>query len=104
MPPRRTHELDNELAPDARIHSRWETERDVVRFAALLLAWVDGAWRAVMLFDCSHDDRNDRHRYDRDGTKHPAEPFHTGSPAEAMRAASSLIRTDYRRMIEQWQR
>ncbi len=80
----------------------WETEHDVVRFAVVLLARLDGAWQTVELFDCSHDDRNDRHRYHRDGTKGAAETFHRGTPGEAMRAAFDLIRTDFERMIERW--
>ncbi len=103
MPPRRTQDFDEPVSRDARMHARWETERDVVRFAVLLLTRAGGEWQPVALFDCSHDERNDRHVYGRDG-KGPAEPFHDGTPGEAMRAAIELIRMENERMIEEWQR
>lgn len=80
------------------------TERDVVGFAVVLLAEVDDAWRSVVLFDCSHDDSNDRHRYSSEGVKGPAETFHRGTPGEAMREAIDLIKTTHERMIERWRR
>lgn len=84
------------------MHIRWDLERDVVAFAIVLVTLVDNRWEPVALFDCSHGERSDWHRYDRDGRKGPAEPFHHGTPAEAYRAAIELIRTDHERMIEIW--
>jgi hypothetical protein len=104
MPPRRTQGFRIGLSSTARLRARWETERDVVRYAVLLLTLVGSEWRPVALFDCSHDGRNDHHRYDRDGVKGPAVRFHHGAPGEAMRAAIELIRTDHERMIERWHR
>jgi hypothetical protein len=63
----------------------------------------DRDWRSVELFDCSHGDRNDRHRYDAEGGKGQAQTFQPSAPAEAMRDAIDLIRSDYARMIERWQ-
>lgn len=83
---------------------RWEIEHRVVRFAVTLVADVGGAWRTVVLFDCSHEGRNDRHRYTFDGVKGPAEAFHHGVPSEAMSYAIDLIKADYERMIERWRR
>lgn len=103
MPPRRRHEWDDDLGSDGRILVRWETERVVVGYAVMLLAQVDG-WRTVVLFDCTHGDRNDRHRYSYEGIKRPAVIFHHGTPGEAMNDAIRLIRLDYERMIEQWRR
>jgi hypothetical protein len=85
-----------------RVIVRWMGERDVVSYAVTLLARVDDDWRTVVLFDCSHDDRNDRHRYASDGAKGPAETFHGGTPGEGMRDAIDLIRTGYERIIERW--
>jgi hypothetical protein len=56
----------------------------------------------VRLFDCSHGDRNDRHRYTFDGAKGPAETFHHGTPSEAMNDAIDLIKSTCERMIERW--
>ena len=83
---------------------RWEIERDVVRFAVTLLARVDDMWQTVVVFDCSHDDRNDQHRYSYDGVKGAAVIFHHGPPGEAMSDAIDLIRTDHERIIERWRR
>jgi hypothetical protein len=104
MPPRRRHGWKDDLGAGGRILVRWEAERDVVGYAVTLLAEVDGEWRTVVLFDCSHGDRNDRHRYSFDGLKGPAETFHHGTPGEAMRDAIHLIRTSYERIIERWRR
>lgn len=104
MPPRRTHRWDDDLGTDSRIKVRWVAERDVVRFAVMLLAEVDGLWRTVVLFDCTHGDRNDRHRYTFDGVKGRPETFHHGTPSEAMNDAIDLIQDDYERMIERWRR
>lgn len=102
MPPRRTQTYEQEPAPGTRYVVRWEAERDVVRFAVTLLAEIDGRWLTVVVFDCSHDDRNDRHRYSFDGVKSPAETFHHGTPSEAMNDAIDLIKTTHRRIIERW--
>jgi hypothetical protein len=104
MPPRRVHQRQEPLDFGVRLFARWETERDVVAFAVMLLVELDDAWHTVVLFDCSHADRNDRHRYTFDGDKGPAETFHRGTPAEAMRDAIDLIRTTHERMIERWRR
>jgi hypothetical protein len=104
MPPRRRHGWTDDLGSDSRIIVRWETERVVVTFAVMLLARVDDTWRTVVLFDCTHGDRNDRHRYSYDGVKAPAVIFHHGAPGEAMNDAIDLIRSTYEGMIERWQR
>jgi hypothetical protein len=83
MPPRRRYRWEDPVGSDGEIRVRWETEQDVVQFTVLLLARVEGAWRPVVLFDCSHDDRNDRHRYSFDGLKGPAETFLHGTPGHA---------------------
>jgi len=92
------------LGADGKILVRWEAERDVVGYAVMLLAEVDGEWRTVVLFDCSHGDCNDLHRYSYEGVKGPAVIFHQGTPGEAMNDAIHLIRADYEGMIERWRR
>lgn len=104
MPVRRVQKYERDPAPGIRYLVRWETERDVVRYAVTLLAEVDGVWRTVVVFDCSHDDRNDRHRYSFDGVKGPAVIFHHGTPSEAMNDAIALIKADHERIIERWRR
>jgi hypothetical protein len=101
---RRAQRYETRLGPRGKMIVRWEIERDVVRYAVTLVAEVDDAWRTVVVFDCSHDDRNDRHRYTFHGVKGPAETFHHGTPSEAMNDAISLIRAEHRRMIERWRR
>jgi len=72
--------------------------------AVLLQYETGGAWRNVELFDCSHPGQNDRHRYSREDLKGEPQNFHHGTPAEAFRAAVALIRDNYERMIDEWQR
>lgn len=83
---------------------RWDKERDIVQFAVLLQYQTSDGWKNVELYDCSHPGHNDRHRYSREGIKEEPENFHHGTAAEAFRAAVDLIRDNYERMIEQWQR
>jgi len=99
---RRVHRWQKDLSAEARIIVRWEAERDVVSYAVTMVARVDGGWRTVVVFDCSHDDRNDRHRHTFDGVKGPAETFHHGTPSEAVNDAIDLIRAEHERMIERW--
>lgn len=99
---RRRHAFSERLASDTRMRCRWETERDIVSFANVLVVKIAGEWRTVDLFDCTHHDRNDHHRYDFDGYKHPATAFHHGTPAEAHRTSMRLIRTEFERMIDRW--
>jgi hypothetical protein len=104
MPPRRVQTYEKDLVPGARYVVRWADERDVVSYAVTLLAQVGGSWRTVVLFDCTHGDRNDRHRYTFDGVKGPAETFHHGTPSEAMNDAIDLIKATHERMIDGWRR
>jgi hypothetical protein len=101
---RRRHNFTEVLALDARMVVRWDIERDVVGFAVLLQVDEDGDWRNVRLYDCSHEGRNDRHRYSREGVKEPPYEFLDGTPALAFREAIDLIRGEYERMIQEWRR
>ena len=103
MVARRTHIFTSRLVPgQVALRSRRISEVDIIGYANVLVVRVDGAWRSVELFDCTHGDRNDRHRYDFDGYRHPAEVFHLGTPAEGYRTSMRLIRSEYERMIERW--
>jgi creatinine amidohydrolase/Fe(II)-dependent formamide hydrolase-like protein len=105
MPPRlRRHTRTELLAHNVRMKVRWDKERDIESFAVVLQYQTTAGWQNVVLYDCSHPERNDRHRYSRDGVKGEPEPFHHGTAAQAFRAAVDLIRDSYERMIEQWQR
>jgi hypothetical protein len=86
------------------MHVRWTVEVDIVKFAVRLQARVAGKWANVVLYDCSHSGKNDRHRYSQGGHKGPAENFHDGTPAMAFRDAIDLIRSDFERMISEWRR
>lgn len=104
MPPRsRRHTRTELLAFNARMKVRWDKERDITSFAVVLQVQTFHGWQNVVLYDCSHSGKNDRHRYSPDGRKEDAEIFHHGTAAAAFRAAVDLIRSDYERMIEQWQ-
>lgn len=100
---RRRNEHEEQLGDGVWLVRRWDTERDIVSFANALVVEVDGERRTVELFDCTHDDVNDHHRYDRDGYKHPAVTFHFGTPAEGYRTSMWLIREEFERMIERWE-
>jgi len=102
MPPRRVHEHDEILGLNVRLFVRWVAERDIVSYAVMLLAEVDGGWRTVVLFDCSHGDRNDRPVHVRRPQGGAAETFHHGTPSEAMNDAIDLIKSTCERMIERW--
>jgi hypothetical protein len=90
------------LDAGVRLHCRYDIERKVVSYANALVIKVDGAEVTTDLFDCTHGDRNDHHRYGRDGSKRPAVVFHHGTPNEACDTSLRLIKRDFRRMIERW--
>lgn len=92
--------LDTDVAMDVRYLTQGI---DVIDYAIVLLAREHGPWRAVRVYDNTHE-VNDMHRYNRDGVKQPAETFHHGSAGEAMRSALDMVRGGYSEMIESWRR
>src|SRR5208283_1636012 len=86
------------------VHVSFRTSRrEVLDYAVVLMVELEGQMRTVRLYDGAHD-RNELHRYSRDGQKQPAENFHRGTLAEGMRAAIQEIDTGYEEMIESWQK
>jgi hypothetical protein len=93
------------LTHEAVMSVRYSHDRGrVLRYAVVLLVLEDGDWQPVRLYDQSHQDHNDMHRYSRAEGKRAPENFHPGTSGEAMRAAMDLIRDGYPRMIEAWRR
>lgn len=80
------------------------TERgQAVSYAVVLLTEHEGAWHPVRVYDNAHG-QNEAHRHTLKGGKQPAELFHQGSYAEAMRAARNEVLAGYETMIEGWRR
>jgi hypothetical protein len=94
----------DQLDAAAAIDVRFTTAREaVIEYSVVLLA-LDGAqWRTVRLYDNAHG-AHDMHRYTRSGDKQPAQAFHQGTAAEAMRDAVAAIRAGHQEMIEAWRR
>jgi hypothetical protein len=83
---------------------RFVTERgELVRYAVVLMAEVEGERQPVRLFDNAHG-THDMHRYTRDGIKLPAEIFHFGPASAAKSAAIREIEENWRQMVEPWLR
>lgn len=101
---RRTYQGWREILDvDVQMDVSWTVEGPHVRsFSVVLIVTEGNVDKTVRLYDCSHADRNDMHRYTFEGVKEPPENFHYGTPAEAMRLAMDLIRGGYREMIESW--
>ncbi|MDO8188282.1 hypothetical protein Q5424_18045 [Conexibacter sp. JD483] len=102
MVARREKGFTSDLADGVELHCRYEIEHKVVSYANTLVIEVDGRKFTTDLFDCTHGDRNDHHRYGLDGAKQPAVVFHHGTPNEACDTSLRLIKRDFRRMIERW--
>ena len=80
------------------------TERGrVVSYAVVVLALHEGEWHPVRVYDNAHG-RHEVHRHTLTAGKQPADTFHEGGPAEAMRAARDEVLAGYARMIEAWRR
>jgi hypothetical protein len=75
--------------------------RDVVDYAVVLLANVDGKMETVRVYDGAHG-QNELHRYTRSEGKQPAEVIHDGTLGEGMRAAIMDMKRGYGAMIEAW--
>lgn len=67
----------------------------------LLTVELEGEMHTVRLYDGAHG-VNEMHRYTRTAGKQPAEPFHSGTLGEGMRAAREQIKSTYKAMIEAW--
>jgi hypothetical protein len=94
------YELDYGVDIDVRFLRR---RRTVIDYVMVLLAYEQGEWRTVRVYDNTHE-THDMHRYNRDGVKQLAEPFHRGSTGEALRSAIEAVRNGYLEMIESWRR
>jgi hypothetical protein len=99
---RRRRSFIEPLDEGVRLHCRYDIERRIVSFANALVVQVNGVECTTDLFDCTHGDRNDHHRFTRDGIKQPPVVFHHGTPNEACDTSLRLIKRDFRRMIERW--
>lgn len=77
--------------------------RQVVDYAVILTVEREGGRQSVRSYDGSHG-VNEMHRHSAAGGKQPAEIFHHGTLAEAMRAAIAACEAGYEEMIEGWQR
>lgn len=75
--------------------------RQVIDYAVVLTAQVDGRVRTVRVYDGAHG-RNELHRFTRTQGKQPAELFHAGTLGEGMRAAIGDCHANYDRMVEVW--
>jgi hypothetical protein len=75
----------------------------LTRYSVVLIAWHDGNWHTVRVYDNAHD-AHDMHRHTLSAGKHPAERFHSGTPGEAFRAALESLNAGYMEMIAGWLR
>lgn len=92
------------LSPEAELSVWFATERGaVVSYAVVLLAFHEGAWHTVRVYDNAHD-RNEMHRHTFRGGKERAEVFHAGEFGEAMRSAREEVLGEYGTMVEAWRR
>lgn len=75
--------------------------RPIHRYAVILLAYRDGGWREVRVFD-NHLGEHHQHRYTRAGGKADAELFHPGPTNQAIAAAIDHLKTGWAAIILSW--
>lgn len=75
--------------------------RPISRYAVVLVAFEDGAWQTIRVFD-NHLGSHHMHRYTRKGGKQPEAPFHSGPTNEAIPAAIDHLKAHWEAIIESW--
>ena len=71
------------------------------RYSVILLAFVDGAWETIRVYD-NHLGAHHMHRYTRKGGKQPEAPFHEGPTNEAIPAAIAHLKAHWEAIVESW--
>jgi hypothetical protein len=101
---RRTFVTDEDLDPRTRVVVRRSVAGSgTLTYAVTLLAYDDGLWHTIRLFDNAHG-MNEMHRYTRTGGKQPAAVFHLGTAREAVEAAEEEVRQRWQAMVDGWRR
>lgn len=75
--------------------------RPIERYSVVLLAFVDGEWQTIRVYD-NHLGTHHMHRYTRQGGKQPEAPFHEGPTNEAIPAAIAHLKAHWEAIIESW--
>jgi hypothetical protein len=78
-----------------------QSGRPIERYSVILLAFIDGAWQTVRVYD-NHQGTHHMHRYTREGGKQASEQFHAGSTNEAIPAAIAHLKAHWEAIIQAW--
>ena len=78
-----------------------QSGRPIERYSVLLLAFEDGEWQTIRVYD-NHLGTHHMHRYTRKGGKQPEASFHKGSTNEAIPAAIDHLKAHWEAIIESW--
>jgi hypothetical protein len=91
------------LAEDVTVVVWFGTERGwVVSYSIVLLAFHEGSWQTVRVYDNAHG-QNEMHRHTLSGGKQAAEVFSPESDfGVGMRSAREDVIAGYEKMIEGW--
>jgi len=76
---------------------------DVIDYALVLVAELDGRIETIRIYDAAHG-VNELHRYTKELGKQPGVVFHRGTLGEGMRTAIEAIKHGHEEMIEAWRR
>jgi hypothetical protein len=75
--------------------------RPIERYSVVLLAWEDGAWQTIRVFD-NHQGTHHMHRYTRSQGKQAPALFHSGTTNEAIAAAIAHLKDHWEAIIQVW--
>ena len=78
-----------------------QSGRPIERYSVVLLAFVDGEWQTVRVYD-NHLGSHHMHRYTRSGGKQEPEEFHPGPTKQAIPAAIAHLKAHWEAIIQSW--
>jgi len=81
--------------------SEGESFASSARYSVVLLAFEDGGWRTLRVYD-NHLGTHHMHRYTRKEGKQPESVFHSGPTNEAIPAAINHLKIHWKAIIESW--
>lgn len=78
-----------------------QSGRPIERYSVVLLAFVEGAWQTVRVYD-NHLGTHHMHSYTRREGKQSPQGFHSGPTNEAIPAAIEHLKAHWKAIIAQW--
>lgn len=78
-----------------------QSGRPIDRYSVILLAFEDGSWQTIRVYD-NHLGTHHMHRYTRKDGKQSSTDFHAGPTRDAIPAAIAHLKAHWEAIIQSW--